>query len=68
METSIRLETHHRGNLRFLIYSGVIVLINEDGKIMMAAREPLPSLDRVKTFIEVKGDNELNMILNDVIG
>ena len=35
---------------------------------MMAAREPLPSLDRVKTFIEVKGDNELNMILNDVIG
>ena len=35
---------------------------------MMAAREPLPSPDRVKTFIEVKGDNELNMILNDVIG
>ena len=35
---------------------------------MMAAREPLPSLDRVKTFIEVKEDNELKMILNDVIG
>ena len=49
------LETHHRGNLRLFMFSGVVVLIHEDGKIMMAAREPLPSLDRVKTQARCDG-------------
>ena len=36
--------------------------------IMMTARKALPSVDRVKAFIEVQGDNELNIILGDIIG
>lgn len=33
----------------------------------MAALEALQSLDEIKNIIEVHGDNEVNMILNDVI-
>lgn len=36
--------------------------------MMMTARKALPSVDRVKAFIEVQGDNELNIILGDIMG
>ena len=34
----------------------------------MTISEALDSLDRVKNCIEVHGDNEMNMMLNDLIG
>ena len=40
----------------------------DKGKITLTVSEALESLDRVKNCIEVHGDNEVNMMLNDLIG
>ena len=40
----------------------------DKGKITLTVSEALESLDRVKNCIEVHGDNEMNMMLNDLIG
>ena len=40
----------------------------DEGKITLTVSEALESLDGVKNCIEVHGDNEMNMMLNDLIG
>ena len=40
----------------------------DEGKITLTVSEALENLDGVKTCIEVHGDNEMNMMLNDLIG
>ena len=40
----------------------------DEGKITLTVSEALESLDGVKNCIEGHGDNEMNMILNDLIG
>ena len=40
----------------------------DEGKITLTLSEALESLDGVKNCIEVHGDNEMNMMLNDLIG
>ena len=40
----------------------------DEGKLTSAVWEALESLDEVENCIEVYGDNEMNMILNDLIG
>ena len=41
---------------------------SDEAKITLTIAEALESLDRVKNCIEVYGDNEMNMVLNDLIG
>ena len=41
---------------------------SDEGKITLTIAEALESLDRVKNCIEVYGDNEMNMVLNDLTG
>ena len=40
----------------------------DEGKIILTVSETLESLDGVKNCTEVRGDNEMNMMLNDLIG
>ena len=40
----------------------------DEGKITLTVSEALESLDGVKNCIEGHGDNEMNMMLNDLIG
>ena len=40
----------------------------DGGKITLTGLEALESLDGVKNCIEVHGDNEMSMILNDLTG
>ena len=40
----------------------------DEGKITLTVSEALESLDGIKNCIEVHGGNEMNMMLNDLIG
>ena len=40
----------------------------DEGKITLTVSEALESLDEVKNYIQVHGGNEMNMMLNDLIG
>ena len=40
----------------------------DEGKITLTVSEALESFDGVKNCIEGHGDNEMNMMLNDLIG
>ena len=40
----------------------------DKGKVTLTVSDVLESFDGVKNSIEVHGDNEMNMMLNDLIG
>ena len=40
----------------------------DKGKVTLTVSDVLESLDGVQNSIEVHGDNEMNMMLNDLIG
>ena len=70
-------ESCERSTAEVIHLEDVASLVNElgdkadkpdEGKITLTVSEALECLDRVKNCIEVHLDNEMNMMLNDLIG